>query len=70
MRYIDEGFSKLNKCRSEIVENYCPSDVEQELPDLDINTYKFEDGDTQKGCRGITCEECWDKEYIKNEEKR
>ena len=60
MKRIDVGF-KLFKhlCRAEIIDEHCPYEIDSILPDQDIDTYRFLDGCTERGCRGITCEECW-----------
>ena len=61
MKRIDVGF-KLFKhlCREEIIDEHCPYEIDSILPDQDIDTYKFLDGCIERGCRGITCEECWE----------
>ena len=62
-RRIDEAFKSFKgECRSYIIDNYCPHDIDKNLEDIDIDTYQFSDDNIEKGCRGITCEECWDKE--------
>lgn len=60
-RRIDKAFSKFKgEARCEIVPNRCPAEVNDSWPDLDVNTYKSSDNLDYHGCRGITCEECWD----------
>lgn len=51
--------------KSTIQSMFCPHDIiDNTLEELDINTYVFDDPNSRygTGCRGITCEECWDKE--------
>ena len=63
MRRIDKAFQCFKgQYRSEIIDDYCPYEMDDSLDDFDINTYTFSDSSTGHGCRGITCEECWDKE--------
>lgn len=48
-----------------VIENVCPADVLTiTKPILDPDTYM--DPDTgAMGCRGITCEQCWNQEIMK-----
>ena len=63
MRRIDKAFSVFKgKARCEIIPNYCPYNVDPRLPDVDGNTYREETECREQGCRGISCEECWDVE--------
>lgn len=57
-------FKGVSRCQ--IIEEYCPFEMDGSLEDYDANTYCFFDDNTEKGCRGITCEECWNK-VIENE---
>lgn len=63
MKTIERGFTFFkDKARCEIVDNYCPYEMDNMLDDMDLDTYEFVDENTERGCRGITCEQCWDKE--------
>lgn len=63
MRRIDKAFKTFKgMTRCEIVPSCCPYQIDPSLPDLDVNTYKTSDTLNGPGCRGITCEECWDVE--------
>lgn len=63
MRRIDKAFSVFKgKARCEIIPNYCPYNVDPRLPDVDGNTYREETECREQGCRGISCEDCWDTE--------
>jgi len=63
MKRIDKAFKLLRgKGRDEIITNYCPCILIKSLPDFDIDSYKFEDSCIERGCRGLTCDACWDKE--------
>ena len=44
------------------IEDFCPYDLDCSEDVLDENTKVGEYGNI-KGCRGITCEQCWDKEF-------
>ena len=71
MRRIDKAFEVFNgRARCEIVPNCCPYQIDQSLPDVDGDTFKTSDSLNGPGCRGITCEECWDQKIneVKNEE--
>lgn len=46
-----------------LIEDCCPYFLDCGEDDLNEETKVGEYGDI-KGCRGITCEKCWDKEYI------
>ena len=61
MRRIDKAFKVLkDKARCEIIPNYCPYNIDHSLPDVDGDTYREETSCREQGCRGISCEECWD----------
>ena len=63
MKRIDKAFSCFKgEARCQIIENHCPYEMDNSLDDYDINTFQFSDTHIEKGCRGITCAECWDKE--------
>lgn len=67
MRRIDKAFKCFaGKLRCQIVEEHCPYDMDASLENMDINTYHFSNEaqaeNTEPGCSGITCEECWEKE--------
>lgn len=62
MKRIDKAKSFFNEARCEITYNRCPHDMDETLEDYDINTFQFSDLNVEVGCRGITCEECWEKE--------
>ena len=63
MRRIDAAFKKFEgMARCEIIPNCCPCQIDPSLPDVDGNTYVTSDHEDRQGCRGITCEECWDAE--------
>ncbi|MBQ8044019.1 MAG: hypothetical protein IJ272_07745 [Clostridia bacterium] len=69
MRRIDKAFRCFpGKLKCQIVAEYCPCEMDSKLEGMDINTYRFSDEagaqDTEPGCRGITCEDCWEKEII------
>ena len=51
--------------RSTISSEYCPYEMDSSLENIDMDTYRFSEynGDDRVGCRGITCDECWAKEY-------
>lgn len=69
-------FTRLNKFKEDVInkewwlggeseEFYlkaCPYFLDCGLDDLDEDT-KVGDYGNIKGCRGITCERCWNKEY-------
>ena len=50
-----------------IIEDLCPAEkLGENFPDMDANSYTsplFETG--ERGCRGITCEQCWNQEIMK-----
>ena len=53
------------ECKSYIIDNYCPYDMDNNLEDLDPSTFVYSNEvyvAHERGCRGITCEDCWDKE--------
>lgn len=65
MRRIDKAFEKFTgMARCQIVPTYCPYNVDNSWEDADLDTYQFSDNgcNNERGCRGITCDECWDKE--------
>ena len=63
MRRIEKAFEVVeNLMRCEIIDNFCPDLIDPSLPNFDINTFKHSDDPDGPGCRGITCEECWDME--------
>ena len=69
MTIIDKALNskdnRLGNSRYEIIDNYCPHDFDEKLSRMDHNTYEFKedlDGYLEGGCRGITCDECWNKE--------
>jgi len=69
MRRIDKAFSHFpDKLKCQIVTEHCPYEMDNNLDNMDINTYHFSDEagaeDPDSGCRGITCEECWEKEIM------
>lgn len=45
-----------------IIQNNCPDDMYEDLEGMDCSTAKFGSSIDECGCRGITCEECWNKE--------
>ena len=47
--------------------NYCPYFLDCGKDDMDNDTVKEVYGEMTIGCRGITCEECWNKEYKEEE---
>lgn len=52
--------------RSTIPSEHCPYEMDNSLENIDMGTYRFaeEVGDSaNSGCRGMTCDECWAKEY-------
>ena len=57
-----------NKSKCQIVVEHCPYEMDATMEDMDIDTYCFsgqaDSGNEEPGCRGITCEECWEKEII------
>jgi len=54
--------SGLVNCRQQLIDECCPYDVDRTMPDVDFNTYKTKESKKQeRGCRGMTCEECWEK---------
>ena len=53
---IDKALEIMkDKTREEILEKYCPHDTILRLPNMDGNTWDA----SVPGCRGISCEECW-----------
>lgn len=68
MKMIEKGLGVFKEStRSEIIENHCPKDMNKNLEDMDAYTFTFSDvvTGTERGCRGVTCEECWNKEIKK-----
>ena len=63
MSIIQEALNKgIADFRTALIEEHCPYEVNKNLPDFDINTYKVKEFEWQeRGCRGITCEDCWEK---------
>jgi len=59
---LKEQFSYFSE--SHLIETLCPYDIDKELENCDKETLrlKHEPPAFKSGCRGITCEECWDKE--------
>lgn len=58
-----EGMTYLEKLTEYMIENGCPFEKFDSGIDMDENTYTspfFCTG--ERGCRGITCKECWNKE--------
>ena len=69
MKRIDKAFKSFpNKSKCQIVVEHCPYEMDATMEDMDIDTYCFsgqaDSGNEEPGCRGITCEECWEKEII------
>ena len=63
VRRIDKAFEVFKgKAKCEIVPNCCPYQIDKSLPDVDGNTFKTSDSLNGPGCRGITCDECWEAE--------
>jgi hypothetical protein len=66
LRRIDKAFEKfIGMARCQIVPTYCPCDVDTSWDDVDLDTYRLSGNghyNNESGCRGITCEECWDKD--------
>lgn len=63
MRRIDKAFEKFpGQARCEIIPTCCPYQIDHALPDYDVDTFISSDSCNGPGCRGITCEECWDTE--------
>ena len=56
MNLIEMGEEKLGLERSDIIRNYCPSKVRDDLIGYELSTLSNKGVD---GCRGITCERCW-----------
>lgn len=68
MRRIDKAFSVFpGMARCEIIPNCCPFQIDPNLPDVDGNTFKTSDTLNGPGCRGISCEECWNTQYVSDE---
>ena len=62
MTRLEKAFTVFKgEMRSEIVDDRCPHEMDESLEDFDIDTYRFPDDNVERGCRGITCEKCWDK---------
>lgn len=65
-RRITQALQRFKgECKSYIIDNYCPYDMDKNLEDLDPSTFSYSNEvyvAHERGCRGITCEECWDKE--------
>lgn len=71
MTRIEMGFKFFKDLiRAEITADHCPHEIDENLPDMDIRTYKLDADVCDKGCRGITCDECWDKQYRKHKSKK
>ena len=63
--------TRIEKATQEIINEYtrtnCPSAIFNNIEDriyFDYNTVIKDENDNIIGCRGITCVECWNKEYI------
>ena len=57
----------FQKAVESIVENFCPAEkLGKPFPDMDPNSYVSPlFGVAARGCRGITCEQCWNQEVMK-----
>jgi hypothetical protein len=63
VKRIDLAFKRFpGYCASEIIDMACPVNVDELLPDINIDDYKWETECVEKGCRGITCYTCWQEE--------
>lgn len=72
MRRIDKGSKAYpDKYLSEIMITCCPGEIGIG-PTIDVSTFIESDGDGRVsldivGCRGITCQECWETEIGEGE---
>ena len=56
--YIDEAIQDFDLPKKAIYIGKCPVLLRLDYPGLDGSTYSF-DAKKPEGCRGMTCEECW-----------
>ena len=66
MKRIERAIERENKkLKDRIIIGSCPCYIDNELPDLDDEIKMFNSDGNIIGCRGITCEECWNQEIEK-----
>ena len=64
MTRLEKAVEVLKEHQTErIVRQLCPECIDKELPYCDKNTFtRYTNYTEGTGCRGITCEQCWNKE--------
>jgi len=58
--------TRIEKVIEITIRDYCPVEFFDEGPDIDLGTVIERDYDGKTiGCRGISCEQCWNQEVEK-----
>lgn len=69
MTYLEKAIKDNKKeIIQAFIENHCPKKISDKYIDMDESSLICENDYLQsdiKGCRGITCEECWNQQVSK-----